>query len=247
LFNWTDTQEFCFPITIIVIVVLTIILTFLLKNKSERIKLIPLKFISLLLIIAEIVKLVRIYNSVGLIPSQYWPFQFCSMFLVWFFIASFFKGKIGKAGLATSFVCGVMAFICFMISPVSVIGNATDNLSLVWSNFDNLHTFFYHWLIVLFPILIVALKLYNPKFSDRKFVLIPFYIYATVSVIMANKYEQNYIMILRNTVIDWPNHIIIDAGYWAYLLFMYAFALLSILLVLAFFDFILKDSSTEKS
>jgi len=244
--NWTATQKFWFPIAMCVIVVLAIVLSLLLKNKNEKIKLIPLQFISVLLIVGEIVKLVRIYRLEGVISSHYWPFQFCSMFLLWFFIAAFFKGKVGRAGMATSFVCGVMAFTCFMISPTSVIGSATDNLAFTWSNFPALHAFFYHWLIVLFPVLIVSLKLYNPKFTDNGSVLLPFFIYGTAAVIIANKYEQNYMMVLRNTVLEWPNQIIVEYGYYAYLAFMYAFAALAMLFILAFFDFVFKDGSSTK-
>ena len=229
---WLETQKFWIPLALAIVVVLSALITVIFNGKSEKIRLIPLKVISVTIIIAEIIKLINIYNINGFIPNWNLPFQFCSMFLVWFFMAAFFGGKVGKAGRSLSFVCGVMALIVFMIGPTSVIGNATDNLSLTFSNYANLHAFFYHFIIVLFPILVITLKLYKPKFSDWKLIAIPFYIYALASTIMANVYNENYIMILENTVLDFPNIIIEKVHYFAYLAFMYAFSAIFILLIL---------------
>ena len=145
MFSWSSSQIVVLPLVLIIVIALAVIISYLTRNKSELIKRIPLIVIASVMLILEVVK--QIYNMV--IGYNLWtlPFHFCSLFLYFYPLASFFKGKTAEFGKTMSYVCGTLFLLLFYIDPTSIIGNSCDE---IFATFSSFHTFTYHHLIILF-------------------------------------------------------------------------------------------------
>ncbi len=194
--NWSSSQQVIFPITIVVSIILGIAIYYLLKDKSEKAKELPFKIISAVCILGEITK--QIYYIVrGTYTAWYLPFHFCSMFLVWFALAAFGKGKVKKVGYQMSFITSVGLFLALMITPSTILLNSTDVLGQVnWDNFHQLHSFYYHFLVCFFGFLIPLLKRPIPTIKDFKALIVPLYAWLITGSIMANIFNTNYANLL---------------------------------------------------
>lgn len=246
--NWTESQQQIFPIALLSILIIAITLGYLLKNKSDKIKNLPFLLITIVLIIFEIIKQIKsIYTG-----YTFWslPLHYCSMFLFWFSLASFTKGNLIKVGHGITFLTGIGFFIAFLLNPSPIIGSATDNLMLSFSNFGNLHTFYYHFAIILFLALQITLKTYKPLLKDFKLTVIPFAIWMVIATICANLLNTNYTNLLTSNITFMEN-LRISYGYIFYLSSMFILfigAMISMLALLTLSNkFILKRNTNKKN
>lgn len=91
MFTWTKEEKLVLPIALAIIVVISIITCFLTRKQNETVRKILLMIISATMLILEVAKqTINIKNG-----YFYWaiPFHFCSLFLYFFPLASFFKGR----------------------------------------------------------------------------------------------------------------------------------------------------------
>lgn len=237
---WTESQNLVFPIAYGSIILIAILLRFLLKNKSQIVKNIPFAIIATMIVIAEIVK--QIVNIEA--GYSFWsiPLHFCSTFLVWFSLAGFFKGKTREIGHQVSFVTSFAFLIGFITGPTTIIGDATNNLTFVWSNFGNLHTFYYHFAVVLFFALQIALSVPIPTLKNLKNVAIPFFSWMILATIVGNILNVNFSNVLNNNI-GFMDAIRINYGYLPYImsLFVIFFALCVLILAMGSFLQFLKE------
>ncbi len=195
MFSWSKSEAIVLPITLLIVIALALGVIFATRNKSEKIKLIPLMFISVLLLVLEVAKqAITLANG-----YTFWaiPLHFCSLFLYFFPIASFFKGKVGHFGKVMSVVCSVYFFIIFYSNPSSVIGNACSHIFL---SFHTAHTFIYHHLITLFFIILLGSKLYTPKKIDYAHATLGILLYCVVAIPAAHLCKENFCNILQNEI-----------------------------------------------
>ena len=82
MFNWTKAEAIILPIALLVTIILATIICLITKNKTAKIKNVPLMVISITLLIMEIIK--QIYNIV--IGYNTWciPLHFCSLFMYFY-------------------------------------------------------------------------------------------------------------------------------------------------------------------
>ena len=144
----------------------------------------------------EVIKQVREFKS----GYDYWaiPLHFCSLFLYFYPLAVFAKGKIKDFGKTMSLVCSSLMFIMFYINPDSIIGRGTTANFL--TSYGLFHTFMYHHLVVLFLVLSIMLNFYKFKKENFIHVLIGFSLYAIISVPMAYVLNTNFCNILEGNV-----------------------------------------------
>lgn len=215
--NWLDSEKLALPLSLLVIILITLILYILLKNKSKRVKKIPLIVLSSLLLVMEVIKqLISLINN----SWSYWnlPLHFCSLFMVFFALAAFGKGKVERIGYTLSFVSCLWFFILFYFNPSSIIGTSSAH---IFGSFADFHTFVYHHVIILFFAIMVSLKLYRPVFKDIKFLLIGYSIYFIVGVGSSNILNINYCNLLYSNI-GFMQSLLELAGYIIYIATMYA-------------------------
>lgn len=196
MFKWTKEEVIVLPIALVIMIALSVLLGCLLKNKSEKIRIIPLQAIAIILLVLEVIK--QIYHIANKTYSTWQiPLHFCSTFLIWLPMATLARGKVQQIGKTMSFSFGSLLLISFYIMPSGIIGNSCQN---IFANFDMFHTFTYHHLVLLFFFLMIALNIYRPQKSDLKYYSIAFSIYAVSTIVLGHLLNTNYCNILHSNI-----------------------------------------------
>jgi|LGOV01.1.fsa_nt_gb hypothetical protein len=216
--NWTTDQLRVFPVAFGFIILVSIALSLLLKNKSPKLKNLPFQIITIVLIIAEITKQIRAMDG----AYSLWniPLHYCSMFMFWFLLASFTKGKVKEIGHKVSLLMGIGFLLGFMYDATTIIGGSAGNLTFAWNNFGNLHTFYYHFTVILFLALQVGLKQSSISLKDFKTISIPFFTWMAITTVFANVLNTNFTNLLYNNI-TFMDLIRLNYGYPIYLTSMF--------------------------
>lgn len=195
MFSWSSSQIVVLPFALIVVIALSVIISYLTHGKSELVRKIPLILVASVMLILEVIK--QIYNIV--IGYDLWtlPFHFCSMFLYFCPLASFFTGRAADFGRTVAFVCGTLFLLLFYINPTSIIGVACDN---IFASFSTFHTFIYHHLIILFYLIMLISKLYQPTKWSFLYGALGIAIYGVVAIPLAHITNVNFCSLLYNSV-----------------------------------------------
>jgi len=220
LFNWTRDECIVLPITLLVIVILSLTMFVLLRKKSEKIRQMPLIIITIIILILEVVKQVVSYKNGYSLWSI--PLHFCSLFLYFYPLAVFAKGKVKEFGKTMSLVCSLLMFALFYINPGTIIGDSCS----VMNDFANFHTFVYHHLVILFLFISLLLNFYKFKKQNFIHVLIGFTIYAVVMLPFAYILQTNFCNILESNI-PFMESFRLLAGQIVYTTVMFAFAICS--------------------
>ena len=186
---WSKLHAFTvLPIFFAWIIVSFIIYKFL-NKKAANTKYVPLKIISIILIILEIIKQVR--SLVIGYDLYYIPLHFCSLFLFLLPLHSFYKGKYkDKIQTLTLTTCACLMFV-MLVFPTIVYGE--NNIKNYFKDFMSFHTVTFHLLVCLYFMIMIALKFYKFDFkNDLKFNTIFFSVYCFIAGIMAQLLKTNY-------------------------------------------------------
>lgn len=213
-------------------------LWYFLKNKNDKIKNIPFFVIATILLVLEVIK--QTYSIVkGTWSWWTFPLHFCSLYMIWFSLDVFGRGKIKQVGKTLSFVSCFMFLLLFYFNPSSIIGSSCSD---VFGSFSNFHTFFYHHFIILYLGLMIALKVYKIDFrKDLISVIICYSIYFVVGVTFSNITQTNYCNLLYSNI-GFMQKFLEAFGYIPYLIFMYIFGTGVPAIILYVKNFIFKRS-----
>ena len=136
------------------------------KNADYNKKLLPLKFLYILLICLEVVKIFYHICYAKNYPAQRYPIVFCSLVMYTYPIICYTKSN----SIACR-VCKALSVIpCIVIGSLYLFvgfGNATGASD--YSFIMNLHSRFYHFCMLAGAIYIIAVKLYDFNFKDFYF------------------------------------------------------------------------------
>ena len=192
---WTKVELIVLPIMLVTIILISVTLGHMLKNKSQKVRSIPLIIIAAVILVLEVIKQIRA------IATGYsgWtiPLHFCSFFMVWFPLAQFTTGKVKQVGMACSIATSTMMFALFYFNPSSIIGNSTSN---VFESFSSFHTFTFHHLVILYMFCFIFLNVYKPKKSDFLWASVAFSLYAILAVTMAHVLQVNFTNLLESNI-----------------------------------------------
>lgn len=222
MFNWTKDEALIVPIGLVIIIFLSVIINFCLRNKSEKIKRIPLLIITIIVLILEIIK--QVYSLIKGYDLWKLPLHFCSIFLFVFSFASFGKGPLRKIGDVISLSGGFAVLIAFLISPRNIIGNACEN---VFANFDQFHTFTYHFLVFFYFFILISSNLVKAKFSDIKYIITTVLGYAIIAIVAGYSLNINYCSVLQNNY-SFLESIRLSCGPRIYLLCLIVFGIVAL-------------------
>lgn len=217
MFDYTSAELTVLPIALGIVIVVALLVGYLLRNKTDKQKNIALMVVAGIMLIMEVIKQWRAIDS-GSYSLWNIPLHYCSMFMVWYSLAAFGRGRVQQAGRAIAMASSMLFFVTFYFAPKTVIGSSSAD---VFGSFGNFHTFFYHHFIMLFLALLLTLKLYKPQWKDLKWVFLAYVIYPTIAVIMANVLQTNYASLLTN-VLTWLDVVRINFGYDWYVAMMMA-------------------------
>ncbi len=195
MFSWSNSEKIVLPIALIIVLVAAFLISFLLRKRDEKIKRIPLMILTVITLVLEIVKqILGIINGYNL-----WniPLHFCSLFLYFYPLASFFKGKVREFGSTMCIVSATLFLLLFYTNPSSIISSSCDN---IFESFSTFHTFIYHHIILLFYFLLIFSQLYRPSTRDYIYNLIGIGGYALVAIPTAHLLNVNFCSLLKSVI-----------------------------------------------
>jgi len=216
---WTNDEKYILPLTLGVIVIISLVLCLWLRRKSEKVKNIPLIVITLTMLILEVIKQVRAFKE----GYTTWtiPLHFCSLFLYFYPLATLTKGKVKEFGITMAFVSSCLMTALFYFNPSSII---SESASDVFGSFSNFHTFTYHHLVMLFLLTGLMLNMFNVSKKSFIHILIGFTVYGLVAVPLAHILSTNYCNILTSNI-PFMETLRINAGQIIYTSVMFLFAI----------------------
>lgn len=186
---WTTNEKQILPVAFLIMLALTILLYFLLRNKSEKIKLIPFQVIAGCLIVLEIIKQYIALTADG--GYDFWrlPVHFCSLILYCIIIVAFSKGKLQRYAKNLSIVATMFLFIIFSACPNIVIGGACNDVFATFYTFQSLS---FHLLGVWWLMLSIALDDYIPVNKDLILLVITYAFYFGIMILFTYLTNTNY-------------------------------------------------------
>ena len=186
---WTMAHVYQLLPTLAVCIILAIGIGFWLRNKSEKVRMIPIQIISVILIALEIAK--QIYCiCTGYIYYRI-PLHYCSLFVYLLPLFSFYnrKGKDFVRGVTVACCSALMLFL--LVYPELIYSEG--EILTFGTQFLSAHTVLFHNLVPFAFFLILSLKLYTPQTKkDICSSAIFFSCYSVVAGIMANVLKTNF-------------------------------------------------------
>lgn len=235
---WTGPHAATLLPALAVMIAVALVLRRLLKDKTQEVRMLPIKIIAVLLLLLEVgkqgISLSRGYDLYHL------PFHFCSLYLFMLPIMAFYRGKYFRQVCAiTSAICASL-FLLMLIYPNLIY--SADNIREYFRDYMSFHTVTFHNLVMLAFLLIPALELHTPTpRSDRKAAMVFTSGFCVVSASMAQLLKTNYanyyscnIPVLETVRLSVQNTL----GYgFAQLLYVLIVSALNILFVLMSYQF----------
>ena len=196
---WTKLHFITMIPTFIILAIATFFIWKWLKDKDEKIKLIPIQIIAGLIVILEIIKQIDAAMEPGGYRIKALPLYYCSLFLYLYPIFAFYTGK-HKNAIRNLTLCSGTALIALMlIMPNQIYSLA--NLQAFFTYYDSFHTVFFHNLVVFGTFLILALNLYeiNPN-RDYLYVSLFYLTYCVIVAPISNLLKKNFHFFYSNPV-----------------------------------------------
>ena len=238
MFYYTKNDAIILPISLVVIVGLSIALAFLLKGKSQKLRKLPLQILAVFVVCCEIAK--QIYYSFQDFTLYVLPLHFCSLFIILLPLSQLCGEKVGKIFKPVAIVYGIIMMFIFYLNPHSVIGSACNG---VFANFHNWHTFFFHHAVIFYFVLSFALGDCSPKITDCIAVSGGVVFYASYAIPCAFALNQNYTNILYSSFAPFEQFRLWAGQVWYdIVLFLIAIAFINLI----FFTYYFIDRGVKK-
>lgn len=202
--QYSEAYQYIFTLAFSIIIGLTVLIVFLLKNKSEKVKRIPLYIIGAILVVLEICKQIKNYNGYytqhyfsfltgETAELDYWafPFHFCSFFVFWCLFQLIFMNnkKLSIFFDNMAFIWATFISLLMLIYPGMIFGGTVTNF--YETGVINSTTLF-HLIVLLYWGIALGLRTY--KFDIKKIYQAPlcFIIYGTIVIPAVHIFKQNY-------------------------------------------------------
>ena len=192
---WTKMHFIAIIPAFAVFIVIAALLRKFLKDSDGETKFIPLKVISVILIVLEAVKQVESIHADGY-DFYSLPLHFCSLFLYLLPLHSFYRGKHRQVVEAVTISYMASLFLFMLIVPTVVFGEGSINT--YFTSFSGFHTVTFHILVCLYFVLSLGMKTYSfDTKCDLKVNALLGCAYMTVAIIFSHLLSTNYQNMLK--------------------------------------------------
>ena len=187
---WTTAHLKTLLPALVVMVVLTVLLRLILKNKPLRVRMIPLQVIAIVLLLLEIGKQISSFLRPEGYDLYHIPLHFCSIMLVALPVLAFYRGK--HVRLFSGVACGLTAavFLLTVIYP-DLIYSAWD-IEHYFQSYFAFHTVTFHNLVLFAYMLLPALQLHTPDKGEVRCSAAFVGIYCIIAGIASHLLSTNY-------------------------------------------------------
>ena len=190
---YKSAEAFVIPFTFFILLGVTIFLWAVLHNASERVKRVPFLVITVLLLVGEVGKQVISIRR----GYDFWnlPLHFCCTYVLWFSLAECSFGRFKQTMRNIAFVATLYLCVGLYLAPRGILGDACER---VFENYFTAHSFFYHHFIILYMMLSIAFKRFQPRKGDAWVWGVCFAVYFTAAAVCAYTFQQNFFDILNS-------------------------------------------------
>ena len=187
---WTKWHFYTIIPTFIVLIGLAILVAYLLRNKSEKVRVLPFQIMAVALLAFEIAK--QIYNIDDDGYNLYaLPFHYCSLFLYIYPLHAFYKGKHKQTVDTLAFSCGAALFFFMLVMPAVVYSDG--NIQNYFKTFDSFHTVTFHSYVCFCFFLMVAMRMYKMDIvRDLKVIAVTFGGFVLLGTAMSYAFNTNF-------------------------------------------------------
>lgn len=186
---WTKDHAVTLLPAVAVMVLIGFVLRWLLKEKSETIRLIPYQVIACLLVVIEIGK--QVISFKGGYDLYHLPFHFCSLFIFMVPLMAFYRGKHKQTVRAITSALCMSVFLMMMIYPCLIYGDW--NIRGFFTEYISFHTVVFHNLVVFVSTLTVLLPIHEPAPKrEAKAAAVFTACFCAVSATMAQLLKTNF-------------------------------------------------------
>ncbi|MBE6531285.1 MAG: hypothetical protein E7679_04250 [Ruminococcaceae bacterium] len=194
---YTEYDKSVLPLVLLVIVAFVAILALFLRKKSERVRAIPCAMVAVALLFIEIVK--QRWNLIGEqgFDRFFLPFHYCSLFLIVFPLAELCGERLSRIFRPIATCMAFMVSVAMYVYPQGIMGNATESFGVA---FKETHGFIFHHLVLLYFLLVVAMRLCRPRVRDAVRLGMIGVAYTAVALPLAYKLETNYCNFLESVI-----------------------------------------------
>ena len=186
---WTSAHLNTLPPALVVMLIICIILRKWLGKKDLRIRMIPMQILAVMLLVMEIGKQALSFSR-GY-DLYHIPLHFCSLFLFVLPAMAFYKGKYANQVAAIAAAICSSVFALMLIYPNLIY--SAGNIENFFQGYFDFHTVFFHNLVMLAFLLIIALNLHVPaKKGEPRLIVIFIVVFCAVSASAAQLLKTNY-------------------------------------------------------
>lgn len=185
---WTTLHAQTMIPAILVMLLVSILLRVLLKEKPYKIRIIPIQVLTVIFILLEIGKQVLSFkNGYDL---YHIPLHFCSLILFAMPAMAFYNGKHReKVNGVVSALCASITLL-LLIYPVLIYGEW--NIRGFFTGYFDFHTVAFHNLVILAFMLIIALEIHNPGKGERPAAAWFIAVVSVIQGVAANALKTNF-------------------------------------------------------
>lgn len=192
---YTEYDKSVLPLVLLAMVAFVAILALLLRKKSERVRAIPCAIVAIALLFIEIIK--QRWNLNGEFDLFFLPFHYCSLFLIVFPLAELCGMRLSRIFRPIATCMAFMVSVAMYVYPQGIMGNATESFGVA---FKETHGFIFHHLVLLYFLLVVAMRLCRPRARDAVRLGMIGVAYTAVALPLAYKLETNYCNFLESVI-----------------------------------------------
>ena len=186
---WTVEHVITILPAFVIFIGIAILVGWLLRDKSEKIRRIPLQVIAVILIGLEIAK--QIEAGIGGYDLYALPFHYCSLFLYLLPLHAFIGGRFRKYVNAATLGCLASLFFFMLVMPAIVYSEY--NIIDFFGSFGSFHTVTFHNLVILYFVLTLSLKLYEFNIKrDLSVMAIFLAIYVVIATVLSHTLKTNF-------------------------------------------------------
>ena len=195
---WSTNHLKTTPLTFVLLILLTILVRMALKNKPREVRMLPIKIISVFLVVLEIIK--QILSIRAGYRLHHLPLHFCSIFLYVLPLMAFYRGKYEKkiSSVATSTMTALL--VGMVVMPGIIYSDyAIDSF---FTDFFAFHTVFFHNLVIFALFLTLALDLHTPSGKRDEAIFISLFGtgFVLISASASHILQTNFSNFLSSTV-----------------------------------------------
>lgn len=193
--SYSEHDKILLPLTLFGIICVASLLAVILRRKSVRVRSIPCACVAVALLFIEVIK--QRWNILGDFNYHFLPFHYCSMFLLFIPLAELCGPSLSRIFRP---IASCMAFSVSLGMYIYPKGMLSDSSELLGSDFYCTHSFIFHHLIVLYFVLVLALRLCNPHFRDVLIVGGIGILYNVTATPISYHFNSNYGNILKSMI-----------------------------------------------